>query len=330
MIYCDFFKVTVILPCQNLLPWIVCQDYCGVLAFWSLPQLLYHVRQLQQWHVAVKATCMPLLVFHSFVLSFIGNTRSVCVMEVRERLERKCEVLSSAPFCPSGSERPNKPTFSLHRHQCNELHWWTLHHREVGHCLVVLFSVVFHRWGQSLLHTHLQQQKTMVHTFHFPAREQGVHNAWTSSKPAMPQVTAFAGASPRLPRIKANCTLRVIRLTHLGMLFSFFLFDSYWELLAFSCEGAELLATCSVGSHSMYPFSSHCAVLKNKCCFDSYYCWRATAKYYSVKGGEKSQSIYLIFSRQNVVKNMLPLKYSTALCDGKNLFLFYEHFFFFY
>ena len=87
---------------------------------------------------------MPLLVFHGFVVGYIGNTHSVCVMEVRERLKRKCEVLP-APFCPSGSERSNKPTFSLHRHQCNELHWINYSHitgrkDTVWRCCSVWFS----------------------------------------------------------------------------------------------------------------------------------------------------------------------------------------------
>lgn len=136
----------------------------------------------------------------------------------------------SAHLCLSGSERSDKPTSSLHRHGCNELHWINYsHHREEGDCLAMLVSVVFHRWEQSLLHSHLQQEKTMAHTSHFPTREQGVHNVWTSSKPAMPQVTAFAGASPRLPRIKAKHTLRVTRPTRLGLLsWGFF---SLWFVL---------------------------------------------------------------------------------------------------
>lgn len=140
-----------------------------------------------------------------------------------------------------------------------------LDHWEERDCLAMLFSGVFHRWEQSLLHSHLQLQKTVVHSPHFPTTEQAVHDVWTSSEPATPQLTAFSGASSRFPRIKAKCTLGVSRPTHLGLLsFFFFLFDSYWELLAFPSDGAELLATCPVGSCSMSSLSSHCTVLKNK------------------------------------------------------------------
>lgn len=87
---------------------------------------------------------MPLVVFHGFVVGFIGNTLCVCVMEVRERLKRKCEVLS-APSCLSGSERSDKPTFRLDRHQCNELHWMNYSHitgrkDTVWRCWSVWFS----------------------------------------------------------------------------------------------------------------------------------------------------------------------------------------------
>lgn len=99
------------------------RSYCSVLAPQGVSapaslkcQTAAAITHYNQWSLHVTAS-------FPWVCSMLYRKCSlVCVMEERERLKRKCEVLST-PFCLWGSERSDKSPFSLHRHQCNELHW---------------------------------------------------------------------------------------------------------------------------------------------------------------------------------------------------------------
>lgn len=189
-------------------------------------------------------------------------------MEVKETMKRKYEVLSASVF------QNQKEQISQHS-ACTDIMQWTAFNKRLtsqgGRTLsggAVQYR--FPKVGTVTFTFYLQQQKIVVYASSFPVREQGIHRVWPSSKPAMLQVTAFASASPRLPRIKAKCTLT--RPTHLGLLSWV---SSFWFILiaprSFHWWSRTAgYAFCQQPQHVFLQQSLCCAEKqswKHKCCF---------------------------------------------------------------
>lgn len=141
---------------------------------------------------------MPLLVFHGFVVDFMGNTHSVCVTRGREKVKTKCEVLSFFFQDQKDQIRQHSACKHISAKSCVENRTLTS------------------QGGRTAPLCGFPKVRTITFTFTLtvPPPESRVHSVWTSY------------SSPRLPRIKDNCTLRVTGLLmqgscHVGFLFSF-------------------------------------------------------------------------------------------------------------